>query len=504
MKKLFLVLFFSGLAMLFVWLLIKRPEFSLNVENRRSPRTIIPVETNGLNSPNSGPNVTATYDESRIQPLVMLENNEIFLQALSVDLNRDGVMDQVCAIRKAGSTNVYLVAGTQNPITGEFTRLPGLQTSVTQARTLLLYSADIIGDRSNTVIVSGMTSDNFHSLSVYLPEKDPNGTITFVTIVDLHSDGPITIKEAVRSDAYNLGITTGESHSIHTYNSDPEAPETLDQIERIYHWNRRKKRYEQVSESRIPGKRLESRMVSQLQGATLETFENFLNGLWYMPASKGTQGTQHLFFDTTTREITFHNTVVQEVFLRESGAPRRYGAYMTTRNKSISSIRRMIDIELTGIDEIKIKVLEDVKLKIGVASDWDGVYRKMSTTAIQVDRETAAIINLRDFLTAEAGSWISPDGQELRILEKTYTLSGHNGKESGKYALLTIKEQLVLQLRTETGSGESNSFYLVSIDNHDALPKDQTLSLTEISVSIEGIRMVGSDLVKFSRNKTKN
>ena len=36
----------------------------------------------------------------------------------------------------------------------------------------------------------------------------------------------------------------------------------------------------------------------------------------------------------------------------------------------------MIDIELTGIDEISIKVQEDVKLKIGVTSDWDGLYPK--------------------------------------------------------------------------------------------------------------------------------
>lgn len=177
MKKILLILFFSGLALLFVWLLIKRPELSANASNRRSPRTIIPAETNDRERIIPGVNDATTYDESRIQPLVLLENNEIFLQALSVDLNHNGVMDQVCAIRKAGATNVFLVAGTQNPITGEFTRLPVLQTSITQARTLLLYSADILGDRSNTIIVSGMTNDNFHSFSVYLPETERNGSV---------------------------------------------------------------------------------------------------------------------------------------------------------------------------------------------------------------------------------------------------------------------------------------------------------------------------------------
>lgn len=298
-----------------------------------------------------------------------------------------------------------------------------------------------------------------------------------------------------------MGMTSGESYPIHTYNSDPQTPDSLDQIERIYQWNRRKKRYELTGESSIPGKRLESRLVSQLQGATLETFENFLTGLWYMPASSTTQGTRYLFFDTSTREITFHNNVVQEVFIRESGAPRRYGAYMTTRNKSISSIRRMIDIELTGIDEIKIKVLEDVKLKIGVASDWDGVYRKMSANSMQVDRDTVAITALRDTLAAKGETWVSSDGQELQLLEKTYSFTGRKGTESGKYALLTIKEQPILQLRTETGLEESNSFFLLSIENSDTDPNEQVLSLTEVSVSIEGTRTVGNNSITFSRPK---
>jgi len=498
MKKILITLFFSALALLFIWLLVKRPELSSQNETRRSPKTIVPADTSEREGFSPGIAESAAFDESRIQPLVLLENNEIFLQALSLDINRDGVMDQICAIRKAGSANVFLVAGIQNPITGEYARLPEITTSITQARTLLLYSTDLLGDRSNPVIVSGMTSDNNHALAVFLPETERIGAPTLNTIADLRSDGPISIKDVERSDAYNLGVTSGESFAIHTYNSDPGSPDTLDQIERIYRWNRRSKHYEQVSESRIQGKRLESRLVSQLQGANLETFEDFLNGLWYLPASTGRQGARYLFFDTQKREITFHSKSVQEVFIRESGSPRRYGAYLTTRNKSIASIRRMIDIELTGIDEIKIKVLENVKLKIGVASDWDGTYRKMSATSFAPqEQESVTVSRIRTLLTEPDAPWVSSDGQELEFNAQTYSYKTINTVETGNYALMTIKDQTVLQLRSSTGDAHT-TFFIASIETDTPDTGRKKLVLTEILVSMEGIRSSVADPVEFS------
>lgn len=498
MKKILIAVFCTALALLFVWLLIQRPALSKGNEARRSPRTIIPAENNGYTGTNSSAYDATAFDESRPQPLILLNNNEIFLQALSVDLNRDGMTDQVCAVRKTGEPDVYLIAGTQNPISGEYVRLPDIKTGITQARTLLLYSTDLIGDRSSPIIASGMTSDNNHALSVYLPEVNRSGSVTLISIADLQSDGPITIKELSRSDAYNSGVTSGESYPIHTYNSDPRAPETLDQIERIYLWNRKQKHYEQISESRIPGKRLESRLVSQLQGATLETFEEFLTGLWYLPASTGKQGNRYLFFNTQTREITFQNSSVQEVFIRESGAPRRYGAYLTTRNKSISSIRRMIDIELTGIDEIKIKVLEDVKLKIGVASDWDGIYRKMSDSSFPgQNQEGTIVVATRKMLTEPDSGWVSDNGQKITLSPSTYTLNTASGTESGSYAVLTIQDQVILQLRS-TAAENSSRFFTVTVENKEEPISKRKLILKEVYVSIEGLRSAGDDPVTFS------
>ena len=199
---------------------------------------------------------------------------------------------------------------------------------------------------------------------------------------------------------------------IYTYNSNPDSLQTLDQIERVYRWNQAVKRYEQISESKIEGKRIESKMVARLQRGDLDSFEEFLGGLWYMPSTSQADGNKYLYFNPPDHEIIFNNGSIEEIYIRESGSARRYGAYLTTRNQSIPSMSRLINIELTGIDEIKISILEDVKLKIGVASDWDGVYRKMAANStMPKNNNVQSIQEIQETLDSNANNWVSADGQ---------------------------------------------------------------------------------------------
>ncbi len=501
MKRVFALAFTLVLVVLFVWLLANRTVFSAAHTTRKTARTIVPSETGTPRGDNPGLTDAASYDESRAQPLIMLENDEVFLQAVAVDLNRDGAIDQVCAVKHMTEPNVFLVPGVQNPITGEYSRLTSLKTGVTQARTLLLYVADVIGDRTNCIVFSGMTADNMQSLAVFQPVPERDGKTSLAVIADLRSDGPINVREVPRSDAYNLGVTGGDSYPIITYNSDPDAPDTLDQIERVYRWDRQLKRYEQTSEARIPGKKLESRIVQQLQGGNVEAFETYLTGLWYIQNTTGTMGPRYIYFDTPMKEIVFHNNITEEVFIREAGSPRRYGAYLTTRNRSISSIRRLIDLELTGIDEIRVRILEDVRLKIGVASDWDGVYRKMSNNAVQ-QRDATRLDAVKKAIGASEEPWTTTDGRGLTLLSTTYS-SGLTGTiETGAYALLTVAGEPVLQFRL-AGRDTTNRFFKVAVETEqNSGAEEQKLTLTEVTVSMAGTNLAGSQPIVVSRKLT--
>jgi hypothetical protein len=503
MKRFILIaLFIAGLLGVFGWLFVNREKFDLSGDERQKAKTIIPsVNNDNTDTTDASPEGTS-YDESKSQPLIFLEEGETFLQAISVDINKDGMADQVCALKNNSDSNIYLVPGLQNPLTNNYTRLESIRTGVTQTRTLLLYSLDIIGDRTNALICSGMTADNLQLLTVYVPVIGVDGSPSFTSVADLRADGTIDLKEVPRSDAYNLTLTAGESYPIYTYSSDPDAPQTLNQIERIYKWDKALKRYEQASESRIEGKKIESKLVKQLQGGNLASFEKFLDGLWYMPSSTSNT-TRYLFFNETDNEIIFHNGSTEEVFTRESGTARRYGVYLTTRNKSISSIRRLIDIELTGIDEIKIRVLEDVKLKIGVASDFDGVYRKMaSNSTIVAPSKYPSPQEIRALLDSSEADWTSTDGQVLRTTGNTFTLVVNDRTDTGDFALLSVGGKPVLQLRTEANSKISR-FYLIETET-GAIPggERQSLTLTEVSVSISGTAYMGSAPAVFTRKKT--
>lgn len=502
MKRSLVIFFIVALCGLFVWLAVSRSELSFLPETRRSVRTIVPSSKNSTPETVLPTDETASYDESKTQPLFVLDSDETFLQAITVDLDKDGSPDQICAVKKISELNIYLIPGLQNPLTGEYQRLTEIRTGITQTRTLLFYTIDIIGDRTNALVYSGMTSDNIQLLAVYLPVNTKGGKIDFTAVADLRSDGPITIQEVKRSDAYNLGLTNGESYPIYTYNSDPDSPQTLDQIERMYRWDKILKRYEQISESRITGKKIETQLIRQLQGGDVNTFENFLTGLWYMSDSTTATETKYLFFNTDENEIVFHNGSTEEIYIREAGAPRRYGAYLTTRNRSIPSIRRLIDIELTGIDEIKIKILEDVKLKIGVASDWDGSYRKMASRSITPKTETEQSVDrLKEILASSTKEWVSPEGQTFMTENPHYTLAGSNGREKGLFAIITVKGKTVFQFKPDLPDAKSE-FYLVAAEKRAITGGErQILTLTKVSVTMDGTNLAGSPAVIFERSK---
>lgn len=502
MKRTVLIIIAVSLASLFAWLAFNRTVLSLSTETRKSARTVIPSSDNKTNISSSTSDAPAEYDETKTQPLVVLDADESFVQAISVDINKDGTQDQICALKKTSEPNIYLVPALQNPVTGEYMRLQALRTGITQTRTLLFYCMDIIGDRSNALVCSGMTADNIQLLAVYIPIQESDGKTGFTAVADLRSDGPITIQDVTRPDAYSLGLTGGESFPIVTYNSDPDSPDTLNQIERVYRWDRNLKRYELASESRITGKKIETRMIQQLQDGNVGSFEDYLSGLWYVTSSTAQEGSKYIYFDTDAKEIIFHNGSTEEVFTRESGSARRYGAYLTTRNRSIESIRRMIDIELTGIDEIRVNVQEDVRLKIGVASDWDGVYRKMASSANAPDTESGLTAKkVQAMINAGSTDWVSMDGQSLSFRNHNYTLTRPAGTDSGAYAIITVGGKPVFQFKPER-AGVKSSFYLIEIKPKATDSGDrQQMTLTEVSVTMAGTNLAGSPPVIFERKR---
>lgn len=495
MKRFFTV-FFILLAILFIWLFINRNNLDYRPESRKTVRTIIPQTNEKSVTSTTLPEEVQVYEDTQAQPFIVIENDETFLQAITVDLDKDGASDQICAIKKANDPRIILIPGMQNPLTGVYTRLNTITTGITQARTLMLYTLDLTGEHTNTIVVSGISQDNMQVFAAYLPETDQNGQTLLEPIINLRADGSITIQDINRSDAYNLGLSSGDSYPIYTYNSDTSAPETLDQIESVYRWNKIIKRYTKVSETKVPGKKIESKLVNQLQTGNIDSFQDFLNGLWYMPTSASSNDTNQktIFFNFIENEIVFFDTNTESIFIKESGASRRYGLYVSTKNSSIPSIKRFIDIELTGIDEIRVKVIEDVQLKITVASSWDGIYRKKSLYSTETQNTT----KIQGLFEKPLDSWVSQEGAILKTeANNRYSLVKNKIEETGVFVVLQINGDQLLQLKPDTKN--SSTFYRIEAKkNKDTIHQ---LILTEVKVSTKGVQKTTNQALTWTLNQ---
>jgi hypothetical protein len=88
---------------------------------------------------------------------------------------------------------------------------------------------------------------------------------------------------------------------------------------------------------------------------------------------------QYIYFDTAGRELIFYDKSTQQVYTWLSSTSTRYGLYISSQNISVATLRRVMDIELESIDSIRVKVFEDVRMKIGLNAPWDGSYRKSTS-----------------------------------------------------------------------------------------------------------------------------
>jgi hypothetical protein len=199
----------------------------------------------------------------------------------------------------------------------------------------------------------------------------------FRNIADIRIEGSIRIREAERAQSYHLGISRGASFSIAAYGHDAESQNMLDQVEIVYSYNAGTGRYERSKVTKVPGSQIEQRRLRELLSGAPGVFEEFIHDLWYFVGPQGTlDSRQYIYFDPLNKEIIFFDDGAQQVFHWQNSSPTRYGLYVRSQNISVTTLRRTIDIELESLDSVRVKVFEDVRLKIRADNAWDGSYRR--------------------------------------------------------------------------------------------------------------------------------
>ena len=175
--------------------------------------------------------------------------------------------------------------------------------------------------------------------------------------------------------------------------------------------------------------------------SSASVFEEFITGLWYHITPQGNpDSSQYIYFDPPNREIIFYEDEVQQVFSWANSSATRYGLYLISQNISVTTLRRSIDIELESLDSIRIRVIEDVRLKFGVNTPWDGSYIKAGPIKNPEKTQSYANAHINAHYESQMGKiFFIPDG--------SFEVSSGNSQRRGKYAFFYYNDLEMVEFR---------------------------------------------------------
>jgi hypothetical protein len=509
-KYVTIITFIAAAVLISVLLILPKDLFQSKKDELRQTRYLKPLPQNyDFDALDNRVDLAAATESERIR--VALDNGEIAISVLTEDFDKDGSQEQVVAYRNLLKENnpIYLTYIDYQEDTKLYKRVWSGPSAAVRPGTVSLFTQDMTGDRSICIVLTGMNETGEHTMTAFKVTKNyPGGSVVVSKIADIRIDGTISIIETERTQAYQLGLTNGASFDIRGRGRDTSSSNEFDQIEVTYSYNTDLRRYVQKSINRIAGSQAETARLSRILGGNAAEFEQFISGLWYRVApDMSINNSQYIYFDTNGREIIFYDKSTQQVYKWLSSTSTRYGLYVSSQNISVTTLRRVMDIELESIDSIRVKVFEDVRMKITLSAPWDGSYRK--SASLKKSDETAAL-SVKPYIDAAySGSLgrmsFSSNGEYvLNIFEKT---------QSGRYTFFALDGQEYLELlpdgvqaaqsddktSAEYGGGKKmREVYRVDRQTESGGVKSESFSLQRVRLSAGGVQEFHEDPIIFN------
>jgi len=422
---------------------------------------------------------------------ISLSNDETLISTIEVDIDDDGFEDQINVIKNITNPNLQIVIALYNPIVANYVRSVTIQTEISQVRTFACTSLDVIGNHKNTLIYQGIDDNGHFVMKLYAAEKnDSKSELKMNLIGDFNSEGTIFIQQNPRGEAYELSQASGNSFPIFVYTSEAEKTSNstrLDQIQTMYDWSPNEKKYVEVRSIRVAGSSIAAKELAKIQDGTVESFAKFLNGLWYKV--DGEKEHRYIFFDQQNEEIVFQFNDSEEVYSWMKSNIRRNGIYFSSVNKSIENLQRRFDISLVNLDEIRIKIQDDVRMLIGEENLWDGSYKKVVARAkTQSNRENVSE-QIEKLVKEEL--WETSDGVKVSFTNNEYSAESDKVQDKGRYTQIDIFGKTFIQFRSDSKIDSKNEnkntifsgeYLPTSFVNADG----EIISLQKVSVNPEG------------------
>ncbi len=409
-------------------------------------KVVVPVVDGTTSSEDTGRN---DYSDDFLESsFITLANDETLISTVTIDIDSDGYDDQVNIIRTSSSSYLVLIVALYNSKTSQYERTVSLPTSISQSKTFMCTGMDVLGNHRKQLVYQGVDDNGNSVLKIFDGVKTRKGEFILNLVGDFETDGTVFIQQVDRSESYELSRTRDVCYPIWIYASDTqEGASKLDQIQAEYNYSDSEKKYVLVRQVKVAGSRIEASALAKIQDGTVETFVKFLDGLWYKTESK-TGAFRFIFFDSLNNEIIFQYEDSEEVYAWLNSSIRRNGIYFSSVNKSIENLQRRFDISLVSVDEVRVKIQDDVRMIIGESTLWDGNYKKMTSDSIIANANTEEK-NVIDTLK-EGVFWATTDGVVIHFDDEVYTASRDDYLDSGRFKSFVISGTRLIQIKSES------------------------------------------------------
>lgn len=443
MKRIIPAIFIAVAALLACFLLARRLFVQDTLVQRA--RVVTPVVDG---SDGAAGKTAGDYADNYIETsFITLTQDETLLSTVTMDIDGDGYDDQINVIRTSRSQYITLVVALYNPKLATYERAANLATVITQGRTFACTAMDVIGNHHSALVYQGIANNGHSVLRMYLGSRDKQGEFDIAVIGDFDTEGTVFVQQLDRDESYELSLAKGTSFPVWVYSSETVAGTSrTDQIQTEYRWNEAEKKYTQTQQTRVAGSSLAAAELAKIQDGTAETFSRFLDGLWYKTENTGRE-MRYIFFDSAAHEIIFEAGDSEEVYSWMNGNVRRGGMNFTAVNTSIENLQRRFDISLISLEEIRIRLQDDVRMLITETNLWDGSYKKLTTKANGEAATDKTALLLEEIAAAR---WKTADGSEVTFADGAYTTKNGTVQDNGRYMRLTVSGMPVLQFRSET------------------------------------------------------
>lgn len=416
------------------------------------------------------------YDDELAQTsFIQLANGETLVGTAEFDVDGDSFDDQINIVKTAANPFITLIVALYVPALGSYERSYYITTNISQVRTFVCTGIDIIGKHRKSLVYQGVNNDGKISM-VILQGRKTSSDFEMDVLGSFESDGTIFIQQAPRDEAYELLNADGEPFPVWVYSSEnsgnPAKSASLDQIQTMYAWNEKENKFVESRSVRVAGSRIAARELAKIQDGTVGTFAKFLDGLWYKTENEGNE-IRYIYFDWENSEIIFEHEGSEEVYSWMNSNLRRNGIYFSAVNKTIESLQRRFDISLVNVDEIRIKLQDDVRMLISESTLWDGNYKKLTAKAgaKQKSDETDEDKVISKLLSQS--DWITTGGVVLKFSDSSYSAVEKTGEDEGRFATVEIGGKTLIQFRSENEKPFFSGSYLPSFFTTTVSEKDR-------------------------------